>query len=426
MSAPEQSVRPGQAITFFLVWLAYCATYFLRKPLGVIKTDLGAELGLSKTELGWCDLALALPYALIQILLPSLASRYGPRPVLSLCLGCGGLATWLTYSGPLSSSFPGLCLGLAFTGGLLAPAWPACSALVSPWFPDNKLNSIFGLINTSAYAGGLGGTALTAALLEYSGWRSVGLPPAIIAIFTAILVFTLLFTPEEKGVIVPGKTIQTVEIKSETSSDSLLDISRLPCVRQVAAAMFTLKFVRYSMYMWLPLYLLEHLGYSKLQAGMFSTVYDIGGIFGSMLQGLLLDRYCSDRPLMGVSLTMALGTLVTTLFVLTASWGMVFNLSLLLVAGAANCGPDAMLAGSISMKLGEEAGQGKGATVASFINGMGLIGSIIEGPLIGFLLTLTGWKGVLFSLVGISAVGTILLCQAYNKRYSVRFVKLPS
>lgn len=66
------------------------------------------------------------------------------------------------------------------------------------------------------------------------------------------------------------------------------------------------------------------------------------------------------------------------------------------------------------MKLGEEAGQGKGATVASFINGIGLIGSIIEGPLIGFLLTRTGWDVVLFSLVGLSAVGTLLLFQAYN------------
>ena len=421
------SVRWGQVVSFSLVWLAYCATYFLRKPLGVIKSDLGTDLGLSKTELGWCDLALALPYALVQIVLPSLASRHGPRQVLSLCLASGGLATWLTYSGPISSSLPGICLGLALTGGLLAPAWPACSASVSAWFPDNKLNSIFGLLNTSAYAGGLGGTALTAALLEYSGWRSVGPPPAIIAIITGILVFTLLSSPGEKGVTVPGKTVHTEEVKVvEKTNDSLLDISRIPCVRQVAASMFTLKFVRYSMYMWLPLYLLEQLGYSKLQAGMFSTVYDIGGIVGSMLQGLLLDRFCPDQPLMGVTLTMALGTLVTTLFVLTASWGLVFNLSLLLVAGAANCGPDAMLAGSISMRLGEEAGKGKGATVASFINGMGLIGSIIEGPLIGFLLTLAGWDVVLLSLVGLSAVGTLLLFQAYNMSGTVRIVKLPS
>ena len=87
---------------------------------------------------------------------------------------------------------------------------------------------------------------------------------------------------------------------------------------------------------------------------------------------------------------------------------------------------DAMLAGSISMRLGEEAGEGKGATVASFINGMGLIGSIMEGPLIGLLLTQAGWEVVLYSLVGISAAGTFLLFQAYKMRHSSYIVKLPS
>ena len=169
----------------------------------------------------------------------------------------------------------------------------------------------------------------------------MGLPPAIISVITALLVYTLLSSPEERGVTVPGKIVHTPEDKKKTS-DSLLALSWIGCVRQVAASMFTLKFVRYSMTMWLPLYLLEHFGYSKLQAGMFSTVYDIGGIFGSLLQGLLLDRYWPDQPLMGVTLTMALGTLAITLFILTSSWGLVTNMSLLLVARAANCGPDAM------------------------------------------------------------------------------------
>ena len=87
---------------------------------------------------------------------------------------------------------------------------------------------------------------------------------------------------------------------------------------------------------------------------------------------------------------------------------------------------DAMLAGSISMRLGEEAGEGKGATVASFINGMGLIGSILEGPLIGLLLTQAGWEVVLYSLVGISAAGTFLVFQAYEIRNRANIVKLPS
>ena len=67
------------------------------------------------------------------------------------------------------------------------------------------------------------------------------------------------------------------------------------------------------------------------------------------------------------------------------------------------------------MRLGEEAGEGMGATVASFINGMGQFGAILEGPLIGLLLTRAGWDGVLASLVGVSAIGTLVLYQAYKQ-----------
>ena len=72
----ESSVRRSQILTFSLVWLAYFVTYLLRKPLGVVKTDIAADLGLSKAELGWCDTALVLPYAGVQIFLPAITDRY--------------------------------------------------------------------------------------------------------------------------------------------------------------------------------------------------------------------------------------------------------------------------------------------------------------------------------------------------------------
>ena len=72
----EASVRRGQILSFSLVWLGYFVTYLLRKPLGVVKTDLAADLELSKAELGWCDTALVLPYAGVQIFLPSITDRY--------------------------------------------------------------------------------------------------------------------------------------------------------------------------------------------------------------------------------------------------------------------------------------------------------------------------------------------------------------
>jgi len=173
------SLRTWQVLTFLLLWITYCITYFLRKPLGIIKGDLSSELLLTKVSLGWCDLALTLPYALVQLLLPFLSDKFDARWILSSCLLGAGISAYFTShaTGPLT-----LCLALLLTGGFLGPCWPTLSKFLSSWFPDNRLNSVFGAINTATYSGGVGGTALGVALLEYYGWRSVFLPPAILSI----------------------------------------------------------------------------------------------------------------------------------------------------------------------------------------------------------------------------------------------------
>ena len=105
MLSLESSVQRGQILSFSLVWLAYFVTYLLRKPLGVVKTDLAAELELSKAELGWCDTALVLPYAGVQIFLPSITDRYSP------VLQCYSHSDWATLIGPDPSRYTALIVG---------------------------------------------------------------------------------------------------------------------------------------------------------------------------------------------------------------------------------------------------------------------------------------------------------------------------
>lgn len=62
-----------------------------------------------------------------------------------------------------------------FIGFFLAPVWPASARMLSSWFPDSKLNSVFGMISTATYTGGMGGTALAAIVLEYSGMMIFGM-----------------------------------------------------------------------------------------------------------------------------------------------------------------------------------------------------------------------------------------------------------
>ena len=80
------SLKTRQVFIFFITWLSYASTYLLRKPLGVIKTDLEKTLHLKKTEMGWLDAALLLPYAVMQMLLGGLGDKIGARRALTICL----------------------------------------------------------------------------------------------------------------------------------------------------------------------------------------------------------------------------------------------------------------------------------------------------------------------------------------------------
>ena len=79
-------LQTRQVFTFVLSWLSYASTYLLRKPLGVIKPDLEKTLHLKKTEMGWLDAALLLPYAVMQMLLGGLGDKIGARKALTICL----------------------------------------------------------------------------------------------------------------------------------------------------------------------------------------------------------------------------------------------------------------------------------------------------------------------------------------------------
>ena len=102
----------------------------------------------------------------------------------------------------------------------------------------------------------------------------------------------------------------------------------------------------------------------------------------------------------------------TGLLLITAKYGVIINSVCLMIAGAANCGPDSLLAGSVSMTIGEREGVGLGGSVTSFINGVGNIGGIVEGPIIGLLSSHVGWEGVPITITGVKALGTLFTIAA--------------
>lgn len=403
-----------QGAVFMLLWLAYGSTYLLRKPLGVIKDDLEVGLNVSATSLGWVDTALLLPYAVVSLTLGSLGDQLGPRITLG-----GGLILAAAATVPMTvcQSLVPLLVLLVFSGAGQALCWPAACSLLSLWFSDDSRNSIFGIFGTCCFVGGLAGTGLAVYLQASYGWRAVFLPPAAIVAVMGVVVLLMGFDPDGRGLVVPGRAANQLE--STTSKKSSVKIPfmtlwRIPLVTEISIAMFCVKAVRFALMFWLPLYFLRHLGYSKINAGLASTAFEVGGVVGSGFVGVIVDRWMGGRAILVSAIGIGGSALTLILFMVTASWGPVSHAVFLAIAGALNCGPDVLLAGSVASDIGEREG-GASSAVTGVVNGMGSLGTVVEGPIVAAAAAWFGWSSLVPFMILLSCVGAFAALRANIK-----------
>ena len=182
---------------------------------------------------------------------------------------------------------------LFLNGSFQATAWPNCIKALSSWYSDEHRASIFGLWGTCIFVGGIIGTSLTVYLQYiYSPvLKMVFIIPSLIVLVIGLMVFFLLRTPSELSIEIPNRTKVTEGSSSEnTQSVGILHVCLLKGVPELLITVICVKLVRYCLYMWLPMYLHEALKYSKAQAGMLSTTFEIGGVLGSALIGVFINR----------------------------------------------------------------------------------------------------------------------------------------
>ncbi|XP_019625469.1 PREDICTED: putative glycerol-3-phosphate transporter 5 [Branchiostoma belcheri] len=402
-----------QVATFVLTWVAYASTYLVRKPLGVIKTDLASELSLTKTQLGWLDTSMLLPYATMQMILGPLADKFGARSTLAWCLFLSaasvvGFGTWIDVFL--------LMIMLFFNGVAQAQTWPCCVKALGSWYPDRQRNAIFGIWGTCTFAGGIMGTGLAVHIQRMYGWRSVFFYPALVVAAVGALVYIFLHTPWEVGLDIPGKDPEPVSKAGNTTSLKFWQLLGIKMLPELAATVFFVKIVRYCLLMWLPMYLFQELHYSKAQAGLLSTSFEIGGVLGSATLGVFIDKLFHGDSLQGVSTVIMFSTLSLILFLLTASWGIPFNVMCMLLTGMFNCGPDAILTGSLPTQLGDKDGRNAHAAISGFINGFGSVGTVLQGPIIGAIAEWYGWEGTFYFMIVVSLIATFCICRAVSTR----------
>uniref|UniRef100_A0A8C9K4X9 Solute carrier family 37 member 1 n=1 Tax=Panthera tigris altaica TaxID=74533 RepID=A0A8C9K4X9_PANTA len=143
------------------------------------------------------------------------------------------------------------------------------------------------------------------------------------------------------------------------------------------------KLVSYTFLFWLPLYItsVDHL--DARQAGELSTLFDVGGIFGGILAGVISDRLEKRASTCGLMLLLALYMFST-----------ISRMGLEATIGESPR-PFFLSSGTHKSLKGNSHAL---ATVTAIIDGTGSVGAAL-GPLLAGLLSPSGWNNVFYMLM---------------------------
>ncbi|XP_022867089.1 putative glycerol-3-phosphate transporter 5 [Olea europaea var. sylvestris] len=313
--------------------------------------------------------------------------------------------------------------------------WPCVVAVVGNWFEKAKRGLIMGVWNSHTSVGNIMGSLIASSVLGF-GWGWSFMLPGIFIVMVAFLIYLfLVVNPENIGFELSGEEVEmsvegvalvdseindteeSMEYEDVESSVAIgfLEAWRLPDVASFAFCLFFSKLVAYTFLYWLPFYIRHtavagvHLSHKT--AGILSTIFDIGGVFGGILAGFISDMIDARAVTSVIFLFLSIPALL--LYRIYGSVSMFVNIALMFASGLLVNGPYSLITTAVATDLGTKTlikGNSRAlATVTAIIDGTGSVGAALGPLLVGYIST-RGWNSVFFMLIiSISFAGFLLI-----------------
>ncbi|TNM84455.1 glucose-6-phosphate exchanger SLC37A2 [Takifugu rubripes] len=440
-----------------LTFLFYTSYHLSRKPISIVKSQLHrncselippAGLNISDNET-WCDWVpfdqsnyktlfgildncFLVAYAIGMFFSGIFGERLPLRYYLSFGMLMSGLFTCLFGLGYyweihslLFYAFIQVMNGLMQTTG-----WPAVVACVGNWFGKGKRGFIMGVWNSHTSVGNILGSLIAGVYVSSAWGMSFIVPGLIIAATGVICFFFLVEKPEDvncsppqhnlrsnEGMINGSVTTESAEVIEEhAEAISFVGALCIPGVVEFSLCLLFAKLVSYTFLYWLPLYISNVVHFDAKDAGDLSTLFDVGGIVGGILAGLVSDYTGGRATTCCVMLLFAAPMLFLYNYIGHRSLGTTIGM-LLLCGGLVN-GPYALITTAVSADLGtHESLRGNSralSTVTAIIDGTGSIGAAL-GPLFAGLISPSGWNNVFYMLISADILACLFLSRLVFK-----------
>uniref|UniRef100_A0A671Q466 Glucose-6-phosphate exchanger SLC37A2 n=1 Tax=Sinocyclocheilus anshuiensis TaxID=1608454 RepID=A0A671Q466_9TELE len=430
-------------VILLLTFVFYTTYHLSRKPISIVKSQLHrncsnvihpADLNITDNDT-WCDWApfdqnnyrnlfgvldncFLVAYAIGMFFSGIFGERLPLRYYLSSGMILSGIFTALFGLGFYWQihSLWYYCLVQALNGLVQTTGWPAVVACVGNWFGKGKRGFIMGVWNSHTSVGNILGS-LIAGVYVSSAWGLSFIVPGII-----IAVAGVIFHPKMKILsLITHPRVVPNPSKYHPVIFAHRVVFVLQGVVEFSLCLLFAKLVSYTFLYWLPLYIANVAHFDPKEAGDLSTLFDVGGIVGGILAGLISD-YSGGRATTCCAMLIIAAPMVsrTVLFFLSVFLSLLrlWAKCMLLWCGALVNGPYALITTAVSADLGtHECLRGNSralSTVTAIIDGTGSIGAAV-GPLLAGLISPTGWNNVFYMLIAADVLACLLLSRLVYK-----------
>ncbi|XP_004714240.1 glucose-6-phosphate exchanger SLC37A2 isoform X1 [Echinops telfairi] len=456
-----------------LTFLIYTCYHMSRKPISIVKSrlhqncsDLIKPINDTYTfnDTTWCnwapfdkdnykellgavDNAFLVAYAIGMFISGIFGERLPIRYYLSAGMLLSGLFTSLFGMGYFWNihALWYFVLIQIFNGLVQTTGWPSVVTCVGNWFGKGRRGFIMGIWNSHTSMGNILGSLIAGIWVNEQWGLSFAVPGVITAAMGIVTFLFLIEYPEDVDCIPPqhhhgagedqvnpedpvndpysdkDSSLETAATSSKGPSAqpaaiSFLGALRIPGVIEFSLCLLFAKLVSYTFLYWLPLYIVNVAHFNAKQAGDLSTLFDVGGIIGGIVAGLISD-YTNGRATTCCSM-LILAAPMMFLYNHIGQKGITSSVVMLIVCGALVNGPYALITTAVSADLGTHQslkGNAKAlSTVSAIIDGTGSIGAAL-GPLLAGLISPTGWNNVFYMLISADVLACLLLCRLVYK-----------
>lgn len=364
--------------SFAVLFLFY--EFILRIIPTLIIRDLMRAFSITAGQLGLLSACYFYGYAPMQLPVGLLMDRFGARKLLffaSCICGIGGIL-FGSAGAVLPAAFGRFLMGIGSAFAFIGMIY-----VCSHWFPKKQLALLVGIGNSIGMLGAVGASGPFIFIVNILGWRwslnALGVGGMVLAL--CLFFFLRHDHPTE---------IRKGEIKK--ASRHLVNNLKIVCtnyrawINAIIGLLFYMTTAAFASLWGVP-FLEKNYALSTETAGLMISMIFVGWIIGGPLIGWISDRIKRRKPLLYISVSCTLFSLLPILYLSSLPIWMIF--ALLLLVGFFSSGQ--LLVFSIAIEVNPI--EVKGTSIA-FTNFITAVGSSLMQPLLGWLLD-ARWQGMM-------------------------------